>query len=165
MGASYPIIHSGFRCRRPDPDAHQCLLVVGWHGARRARRTYVATLHAKIPTSIQLTGFAIEVDPSPIWNWPHVRFGSKADMCSARAHVCFGPIADMTYLLDHLIGGYEKLIGYCEAESLGGLAIDHQLELRRLLDWRIAGFCTIENLVNVTGGTMRKRQSVWPVTN
>src|SRR5215469_18126699 len=33
MGASYPIIHSGFRCRRPDPDAHQCLLVVGWDRA------------------------------------------------------------------------------------------------------------------------------------
>src|SRR5215475_2129704 len=42
----------------------------------------------------------------------------KADMCSAMTDVCFGPIADMTYLLDHLIGGYEKLIGYCEAESL-----------------------------------------------
>jgi hypothetical protein len=61
---------------------------------RRARRTYVATLHAKIPTSIQLTGFAIEVDPSPIWNWPHVRFGSKADMCSAKRHVRFTPESD-----------------------------------------------------------------------
>src|SRR6516164_10785607 len=58
---------------------------------RRARRTYVATLHAEIPTSIQLTGFAIEVDPSPIWNWPHVRFGSKADICSAKRHVRFTP--------------------------------------------------------------------------
>src|SRR5215470_13131652 len=56
---------------------------------RRARRTAVATLHAEIPTSIQLTGFAIEVDPSPIWNWPHVRFGSKADICSAQRHVRF----------------------------------------------------------------------------
>src|SRR5262245_41832533 len=44
---------------------------------RRARRTYVATLHAKIPTSIQLTGFAIEVDPSPIWNWPMSALGQK----------------------------------------------------------------------------------------
>src|SRR5262245_28589798 len=61
---------------------------------RRARRTYVATLHAKIPTSIQLTGFAIEVDPSPIWNWPHVRFGSKADICSAIRHVRFTPNSD-----------------------------------------------------------------------
>src|SRR5262245_46003467 len=62
---------------------------------RRARRTYVATLHAKIPTSIQLTGFAIEVDPSPIWNWPHVRFGSKADICSAKGHVRFTPNSDI----------------------------------------------------------------------
>jgi hypothetical protein len=27
---------------------------------------------------------------------PDVGFGSKADMCGALAHVCFGPIADMT---------------------------------------------------------------------
>jgi hypothetical protein len=26
---------------------------------------------------------------------PNVRFGSKADMCSALAYVCFGPEADM----------------------------------------------------------------------
>src|SRR5262245_33814968 len=58
---------------------------------RRARRTYVATLHANIPTNIQLTGFAIEVDPSPISNWPHVRFGSKADMCNAKRHVRLTP--------------------------------------------------------------------------
>src|SRR5262249_59442322 len=69
------------------------LLLVGTE-RRRARRTYVATLHAKIPTSIQLTGFAIEVDPSPIWNWPHVRFGSKADMCSAKGHVRFASNSD-----------------------------------------------------------------------
>src|SRR5262245_48589839 len=62
---------------------------------RRARQTYVATLYAEIPTSIQLTGFAIEVDPSPIWNWPHVRFGSKADICGAKRHVRFTPNSDI----------------------------------------------------------------------
>src|SRR5215467_3892353 len=66
------------------------LLLVGTE-RRRARRTYVATLHAEIPTSIQLIGFAIEVDPSPIWNWPHVRFGSKADICVAKSDVRFTP--------------------------------------------------------------------------
>src|SRR6516164_8210530 len=71
MGASYPIIHSSFRCRRSDPDAHQCLLVVGWH--RATARTADLRRHPPggIPkSSIQLTGFAIEVDSSPIWNWP-----------------------------------------------------------------------------------------------
>jgi hypothetical protein len=45
---------------------------------------------------------------------PNVRFGSladlmsalppKADMCGARGHVCFGPIADMpSCLLDHVV--------------------------------------------------------------
>ena len=29
----------------------------------------------------------------------------KADICSALAHVCFGPIADMRVLFDHLDSG------------------------------------------------------------
>ena len=29
------------------------------------------------------------------WPWPDVRFGSKADMCSAQGHVRFVPIADI----------------------------------------------------------------------
>src|SRR5215831_14807262 len=70
MGASYPIIHSGFRCRRPDPDAHQCLLVVGWDRATARAADLRRQPPCGIPTSIQLTGL---VDPSPIWNWPHVR--------------------------------------------------------------------------------------------
>ena len=52
------------------------------------------------------------------WPWPDVRFGSKADMCSAKADVrftpnsghvrCTGdvrfvPIADIAMLVDHLI--------------------------------------------------------------
>jgi hypothetical protein len=28
----------------------------------------------------------------------------KADMCSAKAHVCFGPIANIPHSLDHLVG-------------------------------------------------------------
>jgi hypothetical protein len=32
---------------------------------------------------------------------------SKADMCGALAHVCFGPIADVPILFDHFVGPSE----------------------------------------------------------
>src|SRR5262245_13279815 len=67
MGASYPIIHSGVRCRRSDPDAHQYLLVVGWHRATARKADLRRHPPCGIPkSSIQLTGFAIEVDPKSI---------------------------------------------------------------------------------------------------
>ena len=34
----------------------------------------------------------------------HVRFGSKADMCSAQADVRLVPIADIAPLFDHFVG-------------------------------------------------------------
>jgi hypothetical protein len=48
----------------------------------------------------------------------------KADMCSALAHVCFGPKADMI-LLDHFISAGEQRRRHGEAESLSGLKIDY----------------------------------------
>jgi hypothetical protein len=40
----------------------------------------------------------------------NVRFGSKADSCSAATHVRFGPIADITHeLFDHLVGEGEHV--------------------------------------------------------
>src|SRR4029453_18907221 len=68
--------------------------LVGWHRATARTVDLRRRPPCGIPTSIQLTGFAIEVDPSPIWNWPHVRFGSKADMRTAQSHVCFTPDSD-----------------------------------------------------------------------
>ena len=57
-----------------------------------------------------------------------VRFGSKADMCSAKAHVRFAPEADMCgtwdvrlvpkadipSLFDHLVGAVEERAGNIE---------------------------------------------------
>ena len=40
-------------------------------------------------------------------------------------------------LFDHLIGGGEQCGRHVEAERLGSLEVDHQLELDRLLDWDI----------------------------
>ena len=41
------------------------------------------------------------------------------------------PIADMAPLLDHLVGALLEVEGRVEAERLGGLEVDHQLELDR----------------------------------
>ena len=37
-------------------------------------------------------------------------------------------------LFDHLVGAREKRWRHCEAERLGGLEVDHQLELRGLFN-------------------------------
>jgi hypothetical protein len=41
-------------------------------------------------------------------------------------------------LFDHLVGGGEHRLRHGQAERLGGLEVDHQLEARRLFDWEIA---------------------------
>ena len=51
-----------------------------------------------------------------------------ADMCVAIADVCFGPIADIP-LFDHFVGDLLKLARHIQAERLGGLQVDDQLEL------------------------------------
>ena len=42
---------------------------------------------------INVTHKLLKLDQRPTRS--NVRFGSKADMCSAQAHVCFVPIADI----------------------------------------------------------------------
>src|SRR5216683_5328696 len=55
-------------------------------------------------------------------------------------------------LLNQLIRPYQERLGDGQAEGLGGLEVDHQLELRRLLDGKVAGLCALEDLVDVGGG-------------
>jgi hypothetical protein len=56
----------------------------------------------------------------------------KADMCSATAHVCFGPIADMFGLFDHLVGAGKHGRRNGKAEILGRFEIDDEFKLRWL---------------------------------
>jgi hypothetical protein len=57
----------------------------------------------------------------------------KADMCSALAHVCFGPKADIKSLPDHIAGAGKHRRRNCEAECFGGLEVDdHLVPGRRL---------------------------------
>jgi hypothetical protein len=50
-------------------------------------------------------------------------------------------------LLDDLIRPRQQRRREREAECLGGLQINDELELRRLLDWKVGGLGAFQNLV------------------
>jgi hypothetical protein len=59
---------------------------------------------------------------------------------------------DACSLSIHLIRALQERRGDRQAKGLGGLEVDDQLELRRLLDGEIAGLGALENLVHVGPG-------------
>src|SRR6516225_1739478 len=56
-----------------------------------------------------------------------------------------------TASLDHLVGGDKKCLRHCEAERLGGLEVNHQVELDRLLDWQVSRPRAVQNPIHVGG--------------
>src|SRR4029453_10939490 len=50
---------------------------------------------------------------------------------------------------DDLVGALLKQRRHVEAERLGGLEVDHQLELDRGLDWKLARFCALEDAIDI----------------
>src|SRR4029434_7818047 len=56
-------------------------------------------------------------------------------------------------LLDDLVCPQERRRRDRQARRLGGLEVDHQLELRRLLDGQVAGPGALEDLVHVDGSS------------
>src|SRR5262245_16726765 len=74
----------------------------------------------------------------------------KADMCTAHAHVCFGPKADIAPgSFDHLVGALLELQGHVKAEDLGGLEIDHQFKFGWYLHRQICRFFSLEYAIDV----------------
>jgi hypothetical protein len=59
------------------------------------------------------------------------------------------PVAGFCALLDHLVGGGQQRFGDGEAERLGGLEVDHQLELGRLRDRHLIGLLSPKDVASI----------------
>ena len=76
--------------------------------------------------------------------YPQKRPKGESDLASATDirqrgwHVGSVPGADIGSLFDHLVGELLKVHRHLDAERLGGLEVDYQLEARRLLDREVA---------------------------
>jgi len=94
----------------------------------------------------------------------HVRFGSKADICSAQGHVRFTPNSDIDCvfrhvalgqkrtlldLFDHLVGALLEMYRHLKTKRLSGLQIDHQLEFDRSLHGKFAWLLALKNAINI----------------
>jgi hypothetical protein len=55
-------------------------------------------------------------------------------------------------LLDHLVRSEQHVRRNREADLLRRFQIDHQLKLRRLLDWQVSGFGAFQDFIHVVGG-------------
>src|SRR6516165_3075238 len=70
------------------------------------------------------------------------------------AYRCLVPQADKVHcskrsLLVHLVGAAEQLCWHSETEGLGSLKVDHQLELDRGLDGKIARLCALQYAIGI----------------
>src|SRR5262245_57535664 len=92
----------------------------------------------------------------------NVRFGSKADMCGAIGHVCYG---QRTSLFDHLVGTSEEGNGYLYPDCFSGFKIYHHLKFCRLLDWQVRWTGTLEDTIHVACGTLKQIHFVWAIRN
>src|SRR5437867_10956497 len=67
---------------------------------------------------------------------------------SASFRFCVGSKDKRATLLNNLVCSQEQRLRNRQAERLGGLQVDDQLELRRLLDGQVGGLCAFQDLVD-----------------
>ena len=89
--------------------------------------------------------------------------------CSTGRSAAFAPLKDAPARngppLNQLVRAQQQRLRDREAECLSCLAIDYQLELRRLQNRQIARFGAIENLAGVIAGLAIGFGKAWPVAH
>ena len=64
---------------------------------------------------------------------------------------------------DNLVGAGKQHRWHCKSERFGGLQVNDQLELGRLLHWKIGRLGAFEYLIDVAGGTPVQVSDMCPV--
>src|SRR4030095_4766303 len=65
--------------------------------------------------------------------------------------------------LDHLVRSHQHIRRDRQADLLGGLHMDHKLELCRLLDWNVGWLRALENLVDHSRDASIHKDVVWSI--
>src|SRR2546426_1771626 len=82
--------------------------------------------------------------------------------------VCPPGLVQVVSLLDHLVRPSQHRRRDRQAERLGRLEVNHQLELRRLLHGEVSRFSTFQDLVDIdgaaSGARMRLRTTASPIS-
>src|SRR5262249_18785586 len=69
----------------------------------------------------------------------------------------------LAHSFDHLGSAEQKRFRDGEAERLGGVQIDDEVELSRLLDRKISRLRSAQNLIDVVGSEPEKVRDVWSI--
>jgi hypothetical protein len=68
-------------------------------------------------------------------------------------------------ILDHVVGLKEKSLWEFDAERLGRLEVEHEVELRGPLDRQVTRFFAFENPIYVHQATTKQVIDIGPVTH
>ena len=77
--------------------------------------------------------------------------GGRSLECLPRADAT-GSLAKKHQLFDHLVSARKQGVWYVEADRLGCLQVDHQLELGRVLDRQLSRLLALQNAIDVPPG-------------
>src|SRR5215469_8440783 len=88
----------------------------------------------------------------------------KADIGTQSWNVRFVPKADISQLLDQVVGSGEHRGWHREAECLGRFQVDDQFVFCRRLHRQISRLLALEDAIDVTGGAAVLIDGIWPIS-